>query len=91
MRVVYTHTVQCCSALSGLSLENFPLKKFIFSKKVPWTFWPQPSKIFLEKKFSYFFLKKAVLKNALIFLPKSPTNSQETELSYISRKVYLEP
>ena len=47
-------------------------------------------KNFSCKNFSYFFLKRAALKNFLKLSPKSPHNFQETELSYISRKVYLE-
>ena len=48
-------------------------------------------KNFSRKNFSYFSLKKTARKNFLIFSPKSPHNFQETDFSYISRKVYLEP
>ena len=54
-------------ALSGLSPQNFSLKKFLI-----------------------FFSKKPDLKKFLIFSQKSFSNFQETELSYISGKVYSE-
>ena len=81
------------STLSGFSHQNFPLKKLlVFSpKKAPCTFWFQPSKFSPKKNLSYFVLKKAALKNFLIFSPKIPPNFQETELSYILKKVYLQP
>ena len=67
-----------------------PKKTSIFSKKSPRTFQPQPSKIF-PKKFLIFFLKKSCSEKLSYIFSKKPPNFQETELSYISRKIYLEP
>ena len=46
-------------------------------------------KNFSCKNFSYFFLKRAALKNFLKLSPRSPPNVQETELSYF-RERYIQ-
>ena len=82
------------SALCDLIPQNFPLKTFLtFSQTLPTprTFQPQPTKIFSKKFLIFFPIKSCSEKLSYIFSRNPPLNFQETELSYISRKVDLEP
>ena len=77
----------------------FPKRVVIYRATWRTTFWPWPSKVFFEKYFLYFFLKKPALKNFLIFREielsslklKKLLIFREMELSYIFSKNIMVP